>query len=119
MLRVSSKQEGVDVDLLSVIDSDADSGLPHSRILNTFVEAALGDDDAALAAARDKLQAEMGDVALVDSAGVVANFMQMDRLADGAGIVQARADTAAIREIVSTLGFDKFASAQNTPGVSV
>ena len=118
MLRVSSEQEGVDIDLESVVDSDADSGLPHGKIMNEFVEAVLGDDDAALTAARDTLRTEMGDAALVDCAGVVANFMQMVRLADGTGLVQPRVDTEPVRKIVNTLGLDKFASAKNTPGVT-
>lgn len=117
MLRVSSMQEGVDIDLKSVVASDAASGLPHGRILNAYVEAVLGDDETALAAARDALRADMGDAALVDCAGVVATFMQMDRLADGAGIVQPRVDVEQIRELTRTLGLDRFPSAGNTPGV--
>ena len=118
MLRASSKQEGVDVDLESVVDSDADSGLPNGKTMNAFVEAILGGDEAVITTARETLRTEMGDAALVDCAAVLAGFMHMDRLADGTGIVQPRIEAEPIREMVNTLGIDKFASAQNTLGVS-
>ena len=101
---------------MSVTNSDTDSGIPHGTTLNAFAEAVLGDDDTALEAARGKVLQEMGEAALIDSAGVVATFMQMDRIADAAGIPMPNERVEPTREMCSGLGFYNYASAQNTPG---
>ncbi len=116
MLRASSKLEGVEVDLASVTNSDADSGIPHGATLNAFAEAVLGDSDTALNDARAKLLAQMGEAALVDCAGVVATFMQMDRIADATGIPIASDRVALTQEMRAALGLNDFPSARNTPG---
>ena len=53
---------------------------------------------------------------LVDAAGVAANFQRMVRIADATGIPVDQMDTELSREIRSTLGLERFASARNTPG---
>ena len=55
-------------------------------VLVTFVEAVLGDDMNALAAARAAVQASLGDAALVDVCATIASFNAVVKLADGTGI---------------------------------
>jgi len=80
-----------------VIDSAADSGVPHGRLLVEFVEAVTGDDDARLARARQAIYQTLGPAALVDACGAVASFNAVVKVADGAGIQvdDSRQETAA------------------------
>jgi hypothetical protein len=117
MLLRGSSQAG-EIDLTAAVNSHADSGIPNGTTLNTFAEAVLGSDDAALASARNTLCAELGPAGLVDSAAIVATFMQMDRIADATGIpldTQVRDLTDGFR---AELGLNDYGSAQNTPGVT-
>ena len=116
MLRASSKLEGVEVNLAAVSDAEVDSGIPNGRALNALAEAVVGDDDTALDAARGNLLVEMGPAALVDAAGAVATFMQMDRIADGTGIPIASERVELTRDLRESLGINNYASAHNTPG---
>lgn len=90
-----------------MIDSGADSGVPHGRILIEFVEAVLGSDEARLDRARAAVLAAVGPAGLADAAGAVASFNAVVKVADGSGIQvdDSRQETAAkIREELR-LGF--------------
>ena len=91
-----------------------ESGVPHGATLLAFADAVLGSDDAALAAARRQVVEELGPDGLVDAAAVVATFMQMDRIADGTGIPLDATFIETTKEMRAGLGFNSFASAQNT-----
>ena len=92
MLSVSGKEQGIRVDLptLSV-------ELPHARELVEFAVAATSpaSDREALAGARDRLTAAMGEAAMVDTAAVIANFELMTRLAECTGAVLHRKSSMA------------------------
>jgi hypothetical protein len=80
-----------------VIDSAADSGVPHGRLLVEFTEAVIGEDDARLDRARLAIYETLGSAALVDAAGAVASFNAVVKVADGSGIQvdDSRQETAA------------------------
>ena len=92
--------------------------MPHGACLTAFAEAILGTDATALVAARQQVLAEFGPAGLVDAATVVATFMQMDRIADGAGIPLDAAFVEPTQEMRTRLGFNDFASTQNTLSVA-
>ena len=116
LLRESSRTS--DVNLNAAVNSGVESGVPHGATLLAFADAVLGDDDAALDAARSKILQELGPKALIDSAGVVATFMQMDRIADGTGIPLDSPFVEQTGDMRAELGLNSFASAQNTLGAS-
>ena len=58
--------------------------MAYGRLLVTFAEAVLGEDDGALRRARDALMEALGPPGLVDAAGVVGLFNAIDRIAYGA-----------------------------------
>ena len=86
-------------------------------MLVRFAEAALARDAEALAEARAQVAERMGPEALVDAAGIVANFQRMVRIADGSGIpldTPLALVSAGMRE---ELGIDAYGSADATPAV--
>ena len=91
-----------------------ESGVPHGATLLAFADAVLGSDDTVLTAARRQVVEELGPDGLVDAAAVVATFMQMDRIADGTGIPLDATFIETTQEMRTSLGFNSFASAQNT-----
>ena len=80
-----------------MIDSAAESGVPHGKLLIEFVEAVAGEDDARLDRARQAILEALGPAALVDAAGAVASFNAVVKVADGSGIQvdDSRQETAA------------------------
>lgn len=86
MLRGSSRSAGEDVNLQTIVAGSAvTSGVPGGEALVRFTDAVLT-DPADLPAARQALQATLGEAALVDAAGVIGNFQRMVRIADSTGI---------------------------------
>ena len=85
-----------------------DGGVPHGAALVAFAEAALGDDDAALAAARDQVHALLGPDGLVDAAAVVGLFNAIDRVADATGIPLEPEKAEATSDFRSALSLDQF-----------
>ena len=91
------------------------SGVDHAEVLLAFADAVVGDDEAALAAARRTLREEMGAAALVDAAAVASNFERMVRIADGTGIpLDAPLDLLS-QDLRAELHLQRFGSAANTP----
>ena len=86
----------------------SDAGVPHGRLLVEFVEAALGEDEAALARARAALSEAIGPAGLVDAAGVVGLFNAIDRVADATGIPLEAEKAAASTDFRAALGVNRF-----------
>ena len=105
----------MDVSAVTEDDAAAASGIDHAEALLAFTGAAVGGDEATLAAARQRLIDEMGSEALVDTAAVVGNFERMTRIADSTGIPLDAPVTAMTQDIRSDLALDEFGSARNTP----
>ena len=114
LLRGSSPTS--EIDLQAAVNTSTDNGVPHGGLLNTFAEAVLGTDDAKLDAARTAVVEALGPAALVDAAGVIGAFMQMDRIADATGLPLDEFVVEATSDIREDLGLHTFSSARNTLG---
>ena len=86
LLRESGQTIGEDYDLAAAVHGVGDSGVANGTLLVSFAESVLGNDDEALAYARERLLGAMGIEALVDACGVVASFNSVVRIADACGI---------------------------------
>lgn len=92
---------------LGITDPEAESGVPHGRVLLDFASAATGRDDARLAEARRALREALGESGVADAAAVTSNFERMVRIADSTGIVLGdwmESYTAGVR---ADLGLDR------------
>lgn len=116
MLLRESSTPGGDIDLYAAVNSSIENGVPHGAALNAFAEGVLGTDDVKLNSARNTLREALGPQALVDSAAVVASFMQMDRIADATGIPLDNTVAQATQNFRGKLGLNTFGSARNTFG---
>lgn len=119
LLRVSGEMNGQIIDVGGIVSDGATAGLDHDETLNALVEATLGDDDEELEQARSKMIEDIGESSLVDAAGVIANFMQMIRIADGTGTPLDEPFVEASAGVRAELGIDSMESAANTPGIGV
>ena len=110
MLRASARATNSKIDLKVITSDEADDGgIPHGGLLTSFAEAVLGKDEARLTAVRRRILDELGDVALVDAAAVIANYSALDRVADATGIPLESAKEANTVELRAKLGIDEFA----------
>ncbi len=91
-------------------EAAATSGVEHGTFLIAFAEAMVGDDDAALAHARQVVIEVLGPAAMVDAAGVASNFERMVRIADATGIQLDARMEALSKEVRDTLGLERFAA---------
>jgi|TARA_B100000315_G_scaffold202822_1_gene195629 hypothetical protein len=107
LLRASGQFTGNDYDLRAVL-GEGDGGVPHGRLLTLFAEAVLDDDDAALDAVRSELRQTLGDEALVDTAGVIATFNSIDRVADATGIPLEEKKAEVTADFRAELGLDGY-----------
>jgi hypothetical protein len=115
LLRVSSESRSEAVDLRAVTGGGAlAGGVPGGEALCAFAEAAVAGDPSALAAARERVRAELGEAALVDAAGVIANFERMVRIADGTGIPLDRPVALVTADLRAELGIDAFEGSERT-----
>lgn len=121
MLRESVETDGAEADLRAITDEAAAVGstIPGAEALVAFANAALGDDEGAISAARDRVRTELGSAALVDAAGVIGNFERMVRIADGTGIPLDAFVNVGTESIREALGIDRFAAAERTKAVTV
>jgi len=86
MLRGSSESSGETVNLDAIVAGRAvDSQVSGGRELIRFTDAILSDPKD-LEGARQALVSVLGEVQMVDAAGVVGNFQRMVRIADSTGI---------------------------------
>ena len=117
MLGRSSEGNGA-LNLSGTVRNEVESGVKHGGVLLRFADAAVGRSPG-LAEAREALHAAMGADAVVDCAAVVANFQRLVRIADGCGIPLDDATLEASADFRDELGINVYASAANTPGISV
>jgi hypothetical protein len=95
-----------------------DSGLPGGAGLTALAEATVKGDEAAIRSARERVQAELGEAALVDAAAVAGNFERMVRIADGTGIPLDEPVAMVSADMREQLGIDAFGGADNTGELS-
>lgn len=86
--------------------------VPLAAELIGFVDAVTGSDRAAADTARAALADAGGPAALVDAAGVLANFEMMTRVADGTGAKQLPDRLAILAAERERLGLDSLTSAR-------
>jgi hypothetical protein len=120
MLRASTQVSGEVVNLNGIVEgNEVQTGLRGGEALIRFAETAVGDKADDIRVAREAVKDELGENAMVDAAGVIANFQRMVRVADGTGIpldTPVALMTGGIRE---DLGLNEYASAGNTPALSL
>ena len=117
LLRASGESQGERYHLKAVTDETQASGVPHGELLTAFAEAAVRGVPEQLRAARDSLERALGPEAVVDAAGVVANFQRMVRIADATGIPLDKPVAVFSVDMREELGIDAFGAAANTPEV--
>ena len=107
MLRASAAATSQPLDARAITDPAVDPLLPAGRLLLAFVDAVLGPaplEDAT----RRALLAELGSSGLVDTAGVIANFQMMNRIADATGMPVGTGTLKRTREWRELLGLDRY-----------
>jgi hypothetical protein len=119
LLRASGQLRGADFDLHAVTETDASSGVPHGEVLTAFAEASVRGSDEERAAARDAIEQALCPEAVVDAAGVVANFERMVRIADATGIPLDKPIAVFSTGMREELGIDDFGASANTPPVGI
>ena len=109
MLRVSAQTSGNDVDLTAIVDGESvPTNIPGGQALLAFAEVGLDDDANAIAQARQQVHDELGEAAMIDAAGVIANFQRMVRIADGTGIQLDAPMEALTADLRSELGINGY-----------
>ena len=115
LLRASGELNGEAIDLRAVTEGEqAASGLPGGEALTALSEAAVAGDVEATREARTRVQAELGNAALVDAAAVIGNFERMVRIADGTGIPLDTPVAMATADMRDELGISAFGGSQST-----
>ncbi len=87
---------------------DGGSAVPHGGILLAFADAAIGRDDAVLAAARNTVRAAIGEAGLADAAGVIGGFDGITRIADATGIPLEPEKAALTADFFEALDIGRF-----------
>ena len=106
LLRAGSEMKGGSVAVAGITDHGPGVGVEKEDLLNGFVEAVLGADRQIVETSREKLHHALGPAAVVDSAAVIANFMQMVRIADATGTPLDDAFVVASAAVRAELGID-------------
>ena len=102
---MSGTETGNDYDLTAITEG-GDGAIPNGAELNAFVEAILGRDPAAIAAAGAAVVEAMGEAALVDAAATIAAFNAYPRAADATGIPLEDAKREVTADLRHELGLD-------------
>lgn len=119
MLRASTQISGEEVDLKGIVDGNTvDTGVPAGAELIEFAEVSLGNDSRSIELAREAVKKKLGEAAMVDAAGVIANFQRMVRIADGTGIPLDTPMAMITYDMRENLGLNEYGSADNTPPLS-
>ena len=79
-------------------------------VLLEFVDAVVGDDPAALTAARQALRQTLGDAAFIDACATIASFNAVVKIADGTGIPLEDWKEARTRDLRASLAIDALRS---------
>ncbi len=82
--------------------------MPHAQLLIDFAEAVAGGDDGDAAPLGAEIERTLGAEALVDTAGVIATFNAIVRIADATGIPIEDAKAEATVDIRAALGIDDY-----------
>jgi DNA-binding phage protein len=98
----------VNLSALTNHEAATSSGVEHGNLLLAFAEAIVSDDDAALTQARHAVLEGISPEAMVDAAGVAANFERMVRIADATGIPLDARMAALSQEVRDTLHLEHF-----------
>jgi len=103
-----------EVELSALIDADvaAASGVEYGDVLLALADAMVGQDDTALARARDTVTRTLGPEVMVDAVGIASNFERMVRIADATGIPLDDRMLNLTREVRDELLLDNFAAAK-------
>ena len=111
MLRASSEHNGDLIDLNALTGgADGDAGIAQGDKLIAFAEAVIADQSSEMEAARTAVQAALGDVALVDAAGIIGMFNGLDRVADSTGAPLEDWKAAETADMRAAIGIDAFAA---------
>lgn len=105
---------GLDVNLKAVVDTALDIEFPGGNELLAFADALLGPDPAALDAARETLEKNLGPAAVTAASIIAATFTKNDRVANGTGIPAEPRMFNGAKDIRDLLGLRNFRSAANT-----
>ena len=104
---MSGNHTGNEYDLSLIMDGSVqESGLPHGKILNEFVEAIMDRDKARIAATRTTIVETLGKAAMVDAAATIAAFNAYTRMADATGIPLEAPKAEATVELRQELGLE-------------
>jgi hypothetical protein len=115
---VSGETHDEEIDLRAVTDGEqVGSGVPGGEALTAFADAVVQSDAAAVAAAREEVRRTLGDAAMVDAAGVIANFERMVRIADGTGIPLDKPVAMVSADLREELGIDDYEGSERTAPV--
>lgn len=116
MLRVSAQTTETEIDIQGVDgdESGAARGIEFGAELMRFAEAVAERNQENLESTRQRLQDRAGTEALVDAAGVAANFQRMVRIADSIGIPVDDMHSEVGQQVRADLNLERFPSAQNT-----
>ncbi len=114
LLRGSGEHSGDDYDLTAIVadggpDAAPGRGVAGAAALTGYADAFFA-DGGDFAAARARLQAEIGDAATVDAAAVLAIFNAVVRIADATGIPLEDQKAAMSADFRGTLGIDAYPS---------
>jgi len=110
LLRGSGEHAGETYVAKAAIDPDADSGVPHGRLLLAYAEAAV-ENHGDLPKRRQAVRAALGDAALADAAAVIAIFQAVVKIADATGIPLEDAKATASADFRVELGLDAYKNA--------
>ena len=110
MLRVSSQpmDEEYDATAITAGSGGAATRVPYAEELLAFAEAVVGREVNRITETREALRRAAGERAVVDTAGVIANFHRMTRVADGSGIPLDERMMLASADLRAVLGIDSF-----------
>jgi len=99
MLRASSLNSGIDLNMRAIGDPTANPGPADAVILLGFAEALVTRDDAGLVTARTALAEQLGPDAVAPAAGAAGNFEMMNRILDATGVPVPRSMGAMAPEL--------------------
>ena len=116
LLRASGAATGetYNLDVVTTGTATATSHVPNGETLVAFAEAVVGEDETALAVARQRVLNDLGAAALVDAAAIAANFERMVRIADSTGIPLDDSVYERTEDERAALRLEQFGSAAST-----
>ena len=106
-LSLSGKHTGDEYALEAAIGNDTGGGgVPHGDLLNEFVEAVCSHNEERSDLARQQIVKELGETAMIDTAGVIAAFNGYPRAADATGIPLEEFKEVASEDMRAALGLN-------------